>query len=145
LNNLAKDTPAPDTEEKPKKKTPPPPAQPTTGQVAALVNDVPLTAGEQDAIRAAIEERWSIPLGMANAEKYVVMLRLHLTPDGVVTAIDIIDDTNDPGFRTIAESARRAVLLTQNDLGHLPIPPDKYNATIVVRWNMALICQQKGC
>jgi len=145
MNSVLNEPPAPESEEKPKRKAAPAPAEPTVGQVAALVNDVPLSAGEQDAIRAAIEERWNIPLGMANIEKYVVMLRLHLTPDGVVTAVDVLDDTGDPGFRTIADSARRAVLITQSDLGRLPIPPDKYNATIVVRWNMALICQQKGC
>ena len=145
LKSLSQDTPAPEPQEKPKKKATPAPAEPTTGQVAALVNDVPLTAGEQDAIRAAIEKNWNVPNGMANITSYVVMLRLHLTPDGVVTAIDVIDETGDPGFRTLAESARRAILVTQNQLGRLPIPQDKYNATMIVRWNMALICQQMGC
>jgi hypothetical protein len=81
---------------------------------------------------------------MANAESYTVSLRLHLTPDGVVTKIDVLDDNADPGFRTIAESARRAILITQSELGRLPIPPDKYNPTIVVRWPMKLICEQRG-
>jgi outer membrane biosynthesis protein TonB len=145
LKNLTQDTPAPETPEKPKKNAAPAPAQPTTGQVAALVNDVPLTMAEQDGIRAAIERNWNIPVGMANIETYVVMLRLHLTPDGVVTKIDVLDDTGDQGFRTLAESARRAILYTQNELGRLPIPPDKFNATMIVRWNMAQICQQMTC
>jgi outer membrane biosynthesis protein TonB len=144
LSSVLNDAPAPDTE-KPKKKAAPAPAEPTTGQVTENVNDVPLTMAEQDGIRAAIEKNWNIPSGMANIQNYVVMLRLHLTQDGVVTAIDVLDETGDPGFRTIAESARRAILLTQNELGHLPIPPDKYNATMIIRWNMALICQQMGC
>lgn len=147
LKNLAQETPAPETEEKPKKNATPAPAEPTTGQVTDLVNDVPLTMAEQDGIRSAIEERWNIPLGMANITSYVVMLRLHLTQDGIVTGIDVLDSSNDPGFRTVADSARRAILLTQNELGRLPIPPDKYNATMVVRWNMKLICDQRpgGC
>jgi outer membrane biosynthesis protein TonB len=144
LNNLASETPAPDTQEKPKKKAAPAPAEPTTGQQTELVNDVPLTMAEQDGIRAAIEKNWNIPLGMANVESYVVMLRLHLTQDGVVTGIDVLDNSNDPQFRSLADSARRAILLTQNELGRLPIPPDKYNATMVVRWNMKLICEQRG-
>jgi membrane protein involved in colicin uptake len=143
LKSLSQDTPAPDTNQKPKK-TPPAPAEATTGQVTDLVNDVPLTMAETDGIRSAIEKNWLIPLGMANAENYTVSLRLHLTPDGVVTQIDVLDDIADPGFRTIAESARRAILITQSELGRLPIPADKYNPTIVVRWPMKLICEQRG-
>jgi hypothetical protein len=99
------------------------------------------TAGD---LRAAIEKNWLIPIGIANAESYTVSLRLHLTPGGVVTQIEVLDDNPDPGFRTIAESARRAVLITQSELGRLPIPADKYNPTIVVRWPMKLICEQAG-
>jgi hypothetical protein len=144
LNNLTQDAPAPPSEEKPKKNAAPEPAQPTTGQQTDLVNDVPLTMAETDGIRTAIEKNWLIPLGMANADAYTVSLRLHLTPDGVVTQIDVLDDNADPGFRTIAESARRAILITQSELGRLPIPADKYNPTIVVRWPMKLICEQRG-
>ena len=144
LKSLSTETPSPETEEKPKKKAAPAPAQPTTGQQADLVNDVPLTMAETDGIRSAIEKNWNIPIGMANAEAYTVSLRLHLTPDGVVTQIDVLDDNSDPGFRTIAESARRAILITQGELGRLPIPPDKYNPTIVVRWPMKQICEQRG-
>jgi len=143
LKSLTTDEPAPETE-KPKKKAAPAPAEPTTGQVTENVNDVPLTMAEQDGIRAAIEKNWNIPVGMANMESYVVMLRLHLTPDGVVTQIDLLDQTSDLGFRTVAESAKRAILMTQAELGRLPIPSDKYNATMVVRWNMKLICEQRG-
>jgi hypothetical protein len=97
-----------------------------------------------DGIRAAIEKNWLIPLGLANAENYTVSLRLHLTPDGVVTQIDVLDDNADPSLRTLAERARRAVLITQSEDGRLPIPADKYNPTIVVRWPMKLICEQRG-
>jgi outer membrane biosynthesis protein TonB len=145
LADLTKNQPAPDTKAKAQPKAQAAPAQPTTGQKTDLVNDVPLTMGEQDAIRAAIEKNWVVPYGMANIEKYVVMLRLHLTPDGVVTAIDVLNDTGDPGFKTIADGARRAIEITQNDLGRLPIPKDKYNATMIVRWNMAEICAEMGC
>jgi outer membrane biosynthesis protein TonB len=144
LKNLTQNQPAPETKDKPKPKATAAPAQPTVGQQTQLVSDVPLTMAETDGIRAAIEKNWNIPTGMANEETYVVMLRLHLTPDGVVSAIDVLDDSNDPGFRTIAESAKRAILVTQGELGRLPIPKDKYNATMIVRWNMSLICAQQG-
>jgi outer membrane biosynthesis protein TonB len=143
LKSLSQEAPAPDTNEKPKK-TPPAPAEATTGQQTDLVNDVPLTMAETDGIRTAIEKNWNIPVGMANMDSYTVRLRLYLTPDGVVTKIEVLDDNGDPGFRTLAESARRAILITQNELGRLPIPPDKYNPTIVVRWPMKLICEQRG-
>jgi outer membrane biosynthesis protein TonB len=144
LNNLMQDTPAPESEEKPKKNAAPAPAKPTVGQQTELVNDVPLTMAETDGIRSAIEKNWNIPVGMANIESYIVSLRLYLTPDGVVTKIEVLDDTGDPGFRTIAESARRAILITQSELGRLPIPKDKYNPTLIVRWPMKTICAQQG-
>ena len=54
LKSLSQETPAPETEEKPKKKSAPAPAEPTTGQVTANINDVPLTMAETDGIRTAI-------------------------------------------------------------------------------------------
>lgn len=144
LKSLSQETPAPESEEKPKKKAAPAAAEPTTGQQAALTNDVPLTMAETDGIRSAIEKNWNIPLGMANIDSFVVSLRLYLTPDGIVTKIEVVDGISDPGFRTIAESAQRAIRMTQNELGRLPIPQDKYNPTIIVRWPMKLICEQRG-
>jgi hypothetical protein len=123
-----------------------------TGLFAALVlvavsfgaSAEPETEGPYDDLRAAIEKNWNLPLGITDAENYTVSLRLHLTPEGVVTQIDVLDDRDDPAFRTLAESARRAILITQNELGRLPIPKDKYSPTIVVRWPMKLICEQAG-
>jgi len=99
-----------------------------------------------DDIRAAIEKNWNVPIGIPNLESYTVSLRLHMTPEGVVTQIDVLDDKGDAGFRTLAESARRAILITQSEDGRLPIPPGKFNPTIIVRWPMKLICEQRdGC
>lgn len=123
-----------------------------TGSLAALslVTASSCTSAESanesahDDLRAAIEKNWLIPTGLDNAEDCTTSLRLHLTPDGAVTQIDVIQDNKDPNCQTIAESARRAVLITQSELGHLPVPTDKYNPTIVVRWPMKLICEQRG-
>jgi hypothetical protein len=104
----------------------------------------PLSDAMADSIRAAIEKNWNFPTGVPNAERYTVSLRLHMTREGVVTQIDVLEDTGDPGFRTIAESARRAILVTQNDDGRLPIPREEYRPTIVLRWQMKLICEQLG-
>ena len=97
-----------------------------------------------DDLRGAIEKNWLVPLGMTDAEKCTTSLRLHLTPEGVVTQIDVFQENDDPDCNTIAESARRAVLITQNELGHLPIPSDKYNPTITVVWPMKQICGERG-
>ena len=102
------------------------------------------TKGAYDELRAAIEKNWNLPSDVPNAANYTISLRLHLTPEGVVTLIEVLDDTGDPGFRTLAESARRAVLLTQHELGRMPIPKDKISPTIVLRWPMKLICEQRG-
>jgi len=78
------------------------------------------------------------------AESCAPSLRLHLTPESVVTQIEVLEDKAGPDCRTLAESGRRAVLITQSELGRLPIAPDKYNPTIIVRWPMKVICEQVG-
>jgi outer membrane biosynthesis protein TonB len=144
LKDLTKDQAAEKTPDKPAKQ-PAADQEESGGPIADQYSAVPLTTGEEEGIRSAIEPRWNIPAGMANIDKYEVQLRLHMRPDGTVSKIEVINTSSDPGYRTIAESARRAVLLAQQELGRLPIPADKYNSTIVLRWNMALICSQMSC
>ncbi len=112
--------------------------------VAFGANAEPEVDSPTGPLRDAIERNWLIPVGVPNLESYTVSLRLHVTPDGVVKQIEVLDAIDDPGFRTVAESARRAILITQAELGRLPIPQDMYNPTIVVRWPMKLICEQRG-
>ncbi len=107
LNSLSQETPSPGAGREAEEKAAPAPAQPTTGQMTQNVNDVPLTMAETDGIRTAIERNWLIPVGIAYAETAPVSLRLYLAPDGIVTKIEVLDDTGDPGFRTIAECATR--------------------------------------
>jgi hypothetical protein len=144
LQNVLNAPAAEPSPDKPKKQAAAEPEE-STGPIADQYSAVPLTTGEEEGIRAAIEPRWNIPVGMANIEKYEVQLRLYMRPDGTVSKIEVINTSGDAGYRTIAESARRAVLVAQQELGRLPIPADKYNSTIVLRWNMALICSQMSC
>ncbi len=104
----------------------------------------PLSDAAAAKVSAAIEKNWNIPTGIPDLESYTLMLRLYMTQGGVVTKIEVLDDNGDPGFRTLAESARRAILITQKEDGRLPIPPDEYNPTIILRWQMKLICEQAG-
>jgi outer membrane biosynthesis protein TonB len=144
LKTVLQEPAAEPTPEKPTKNAAAEPDE-SSGPITEQVSEIPLTAGEEDGIRGAIEQRWNIPAGMANIEQYVVQLRLYMRPDGTISKVEVVNASNDPGYRTIAESARRAVLLTQQELGRLPVPADKYNSTIVVRWNMALVCSQMSC
>src|SRR5262245_30324203 len=81
-------------------------------------------------LREAIERNWNIPVGLSNVENCTVSLRLHLAADGAVSKVERLDDAGDPDCDTAAESARRAILITQDELGRLPIPADNYNSTL---------------
>ena len=62
-------------------------------------------------IIANVEAKWSVPAGIINAATLVVTIRIRLARDGSVESADIVDKdyTTDENFRTMAESARRAV------------------------------------
>ncbi len=72
-----------------------------------------LTAGDVDAIRRQIEPCWNLPAGARDAHKMVVEIKASVAPDGMVRSATIVDRaraTNDPFFRSMAESAVRAML-----------------------------------
>lgn len=146
LNNLTKQQAAPDTKEKTKPKAQPAPAEPTVGQQASLISDQPMTASQEDAIRAVIEKHWSTPVGMANIESYTIMIRLYMNPDGTVQRIERIDPMDgDPGYLALVGSAERAVEIAVQTEGRLPIPQDKNYPTIVLRFPMQQVCADMGC
>jgi len=131
LNNLAKDTPAPDTEEKPKKKTPPPPAQPTVGQQAALLSDKPLTQGESEDIARQIRPNWNIDIGSLPGDlgQYMAWLRVTFGPDGTVLTVEYLEPERmaaDRRYRNVAESCMRALKIT----GRINFPAGKEQPVI---------------
>jgi hypothetical protein len=90
----------------------------------AVAENVSLSASELAAIRRQIERCWNVPVGVPGIETMRVSLRIQLESDGSVRAVDIEDRSRfdqDPRFRTVAESARRAVLSCRLDL-----PADKF-------------------
>ncbi|MCS6781317.1 MAG: hypothetical protein NZ555_16625, partial [Geminicoccaceae bacterium] len=90
----------------------------------ALRADQALTQGEIDAIRRQIERCWNVPVGVRGIETMQVRLRIAMNRDGSVARVGIEDQARmavDPAFRTVAESAQRAVLSCQ-----LTLPPEKY-------------------
>lgn len=131
LKNLAKEEPSPQAKEVDKK------AEKAQPQLSELLNTIakapedsaaaetqrreeaapalsgPLAATIAGAIQRKVEQNWSVPAGIEGAETLLVALTLDLAPDGSVTSVRIADYARygmDTTFRTMADSAKRAVL-----------------------------------
>lgn len=83
----------------------------------AFRTDRALTQTQIDAIRQQIQRNWNLPAGARNAENMVVEIVITLAADGSVSDARIIDSENrmqrDPFYRAMAESALRAVMITE--------------------------------
>jgi hypothetical protein len=123
LKNLAKEEPAPTQETKTEAEKPQPDlskllnavARPEeeTPPVATPQLEGPLAATIAGAIQRKVEQNWSVPAGVEGANTLLVALTLELAPDGSVLAVTIEDYARygiDMAFRTMADSAKRAVL-----------------------------------
>lgn len=119
------------TPETPKKKAAPEPEE-TSGPQTDLVSEIPMTSGDEDGIRSQIESNWNLgsAAGAPNLEEIVVELRIELQPDGTVTRVTLLNNQSDPFFRSISESAIRAV----RQASPLKLPPGKYWPTIKLRF-----------
>jgi len=83
---------------------------------------------ELDLARRQIEQCWSLPAGARDAENIIVVIRAVLNPDGRVRTAKIVDSgrlAQDPFYRPMAESARRAVLNPRCQPLRLPL--EKYS------------------
>jgi hypothetical protein len=81
-----------------------------------------------DAIRRKVEKNWSVPIGTIDAGKLVIRIRIRLKRDGSVLSAEIVDQDRlaEANFRTMAESARRAVK-TASPFEFLKPHGDKYS------------------
>jgi outer membrane biosynthesis protein TonB len=89
----------------------------------------PLTISELDAIRRQIERCWNVPAGAKDAQDMVVEIHVDMNPDRTVHGYQILNEArlrSDTFFRTMAESAVRAILRCGRDQP-LQLPPDKYD------------------
>jgi hypothetical protein len=96
------------------------------GRARTTVGDAGLSFSEVDALRRQIGGCWTLPVGIDGIEDMVVRLRIQVRPDRIVQKVDIEDQARldrDPTFRTVAESARRAV----DRCSPLNLPVDKYS------------------
>ena len=106
------------------------------GGGGAAASGPPLSQGEKDGFRVAVEACWNIGSLSSEASRTRVSVRFSMTPDGRVEAnsLKMIDHSggSDAAARQAYEAARRAVLRCQKD-GY-PLPAEKYN-----RWKTTII------
>ncbi|MBT5779281.1 MAG: cell envelope integrity protein TolA, partial [Rhodospirillaceae bacterium] len=118
--------------EEPPEEPPAPPPEPEFSDLLANVADAPPEAPEVETpppvqtrtmnmamsnqiaalIKSRVETNWSVPAGIRDAGELIVTIRIRLGRDGAVQSAEILDKNyaEDSNFRTMAESARRAVL-----------------------------------
>jgi hypothetical protein len=85
------------------------------------------TQGVKDFLRAQIERHWEFDMRDLGAADLVISIHLELNADGSVGKADIVDDprySSNPHYRSVAISARNAVLLSSP----LHLPPGTYDA-----------------
>ena len=85
-----------------------------------------LTISEKDAIRRQFYSCWIVPAGAKNIKDYKVSIKLKLDTNGEVTSSKLTNSLKnaDPFYRTLAESAVRAV--NHPDCKKLKVPKRKY-------------------
>ena len=99
-----------------------------------------LTISDKDALAAMIRRCWNFDAGAKGIENMVIEIRAFLNQDGSVRNVEIIDISrynNDSFFRSIAESARRAVFIC-SPFTMLPEKyPEKFDnwKTLFLRFN----------
>lgn len=106
-----------DDEPKPREKT----------QIATIIG-TRLTVSEVDAVKRQFLKCWNVPVGARNPEELVVEIKIWVNRDRTVRHAVIVDTArmaSDKFYRTMAESARRAVLHT--NCNPLNLPPEKYD------------------
>lgn len=101
-------------------------AQETTGNGTAPVGP-PLTSGEKDALRIAVQSCWSVDPG-SPAARITVVVGISLSEDGMVdgNSLKLLSDSGgDPAaIRSAFDAARRAILRCQKN-GYA-LPKEKY-------------------
>lgn len=73
-----------------------------------------LSISEIDAIAGRLRACWNLDPGAKGAQNMVVEIRAYLKQDGTVSDVKILDSgryNSDPHFRSVADSARRAVYI----------------------------------
>lgn len=100
----------------------------------AVMSDLPpalgktLSISEMDALRRQIQQCWNVPIGARGIENMNVELYIEVNEDRTVRRAEIVDRlrlTTDSFYRTVAESARRALFNPR--CTPLMLPEGKYD------------------
>lgn len=99
-----------------------------------------LSISEIDAIGGRLRACWNLDPGAQGIDNMVVEIRATLNQDGTVRKVDILDSSrynSDPHFRSVADSARRAVYICAPYSILSEKYADKYNLwnTMKLRFN----------
>lgn len=79
------------------------------GTEGSLLSD--LTISEKDLIASKISSCWNVNAGVQDADQMIVELRAFINKDGSVREVKILNMRSDPVFRSMAESAKRAIFV----------------------------------
>jgi len=104
-----------------------------TAPQSELYSEVPMTANEEDGLRAQLEANWNKSWAQQcpPEQQKVVEIRAHLAPDNTVTKVEPLGDLAQDSCSTqVRDSAIRAIRISSP----LKIPPDKKFATVVLRF-----------
>lgn len=71
----------------------------------------PLTISEKDLIVNKLRGCWNVDAGATGIDDMVIEVRAYVARDGRIKDVKILNMKNDPSFRSVAESARRAVYI----------------------------------
>ena len=99
-----------------------------------------LSISEADAIAGRLRACWNLDPGAMGIEDMIIEVRAYLNKDGTVREVDILDKSRynaDRHFRSVADSARRAVFVCQPYNILAQKYPQKYDMwkTMLLRFN----------
>ena len=77
-------------------------------------------------MRKTVEACWNVDPGLAGVRDITVEIRLQIDRSGKVIRTEVVDKSRliNPTYRTVAESAQRALM--NGRCNTLPLPPDGY-------------------
>lgn len=99
-----------------------------------------MSISDKDLIAIRLRECWNLDPGAKGIQNMIIEIRVFLNQDGSVNKADILDTgryNNDGFFRSVAESARRAVFICSPYKSLAEHNSDKYDLwkTMLIRFN----------
>ena len=88
-----------------------------------------LTISERDFLASELQKCWNVNAGVERADEIVVEIKAWINKDGTVRDVKIMNNMLIPSFNTVAESAKRAVLVCDHKGSDSPfrILAEKYS------------------